>query len=44
MIFRKPILMLILTGAVMTAVVPAHAVCPNGYESCGERNQLCCPR
>jgi hypothetical protein len=35
-------------AAAVAAVIAFTAVtawaCPNGYVSCGERNQLCCPR
>ena len=38
---------LILTLALIAGLAAQSTLaiaCPNGYESCGERGQLCCPK
>jgi hypothetical protein len=34
---------LAMIAALTSLALPASA-CPNGYDKCGERGQLCCPK
>lgn len=40
---KKHLLTFVIIAASSLLARPALA-CPNGYEQCGERGQLCCPR
>lgn len=40
---KKYLLTFAMVAALTSLAVPVLA-CPDGYEKCGERGQLCCPK